>query len=91
MITRWDVKYAFLALDLARVMALHPDATCAKRQGYWIELLSCTLDMCLGLVDGSTGLIVDEVAIPMLTMRLIANSYKGGSGSADAAGSMMDR
>jgi phospholipase A-2-activating protein len=91
MITKWDVKYAFPALDLARVMALHPDATCAKRRGYWIELLSCTLDMCLGLVDGSTGFIVDEVAIPMLTMRLIANCYKGGSGSADAAGSMMDR
>ena len=90
MITQWGVKYAFPALDLARVMVLHPDATCTKRRGYWIELLSCTLDMCLGLVDG-TGLIVDEVAIPMLTMRLIANCYKGGSGSADAAGSMVDR
>ena len=90
MITQWGAKYAFPALDLARVVALHPDATCTKRRGYWIELLSCTLDMCLGLVDG-TGLIVDEVAIPMLTMRLIANCYKGGSGSADAAGSMVDR
>ena len=89
MITQWGAKYAFPALDLARVVALHPDATCTKRRGYWIELLSCTLDMCLGLVDG-TGLIVDEVAIPMLTMRLIANCYKGGSGSADAAGSMVD-
>ena len=43
--------------------------------------------MCLGMGDG----IVGEVAVPMLTMRLIANSYKGGSGSASAAGSLMDR
>jgi len=32
---------------------------------------------------------VEEVAVPMLTMRLVANSYKGGLGSANAAGSLI--
>ena len=32
---------------------------------------------------------IEEVAVPMLTMRLVANSYKGGLGSANAAGSLI--
>ena len=35
--------------------------------------------------------VVGEVAVPMLTMRLVANSYKGGLGSANAAGSLIHR
>lgn len=87
MITKWDAKNAFPALDLARMAVLHPDAASSKRRGYWEEVLRGALDMCLGLGDG----VVGEVAVPMLTMRLIANSYKGGSGSAGAAGSLVDR
>ena len=87
MVTQWDVEHAFPALDLARMTVLHPDATGPKRRTYWEEVLRGALDMCLGLGDGLVG----EVAVPMLTMRLIANSYKGGSGSADAAGSLVDR
>jgi phospholipase A-2-activating protein len=87
MITRWDAKHAFPALDLARATALHPDATGPKRRVYWEEVLRGALDLCLGLGDR----LVEEVAVPMLSMRLIANSYKGGSGSADAAGGMIDR
>mmetsp|Transcript_25452 Transcript_25452/g.54765 ORF Transcript_25452/g.54765 Transcript_25452/m.54765 type:complete len:867 (+) Transcript_25452:108-2708(+) len=86
MITKWDAKDAFPALDLARMAVLHPDAASSKRRGCWEEVLRGALDMCLGLGDG----VVGEVAVPMLTMRLIANSYKGGSGSADAAGSLVD-
>ena len=87
MVTRWDVEHAFPALDLARATVLHPDAAGPKRRTYWEEILRSALDMCLGLGDGLVG----EVAVPMLTMRLIANSYKGGSGSADAAGNLVDR
>jgi len=87
MITQWDVKSAFPALDLARMVVLHPDATTMTRRGYWEEVLRSAIDKCLGLDSG----LVDEVAVPMLTMRLIANSYKGGSGSAAAAGSLLDR
>ncbi|KAL7525055.1 hypothetical protein ACHAXR_000838 [Thalassiosira sp. AJA248-18] len=89
MITQWDAKKAFPALDLARRMAvLHPDAASGKRRGYWEEVLGGALDMCLGLGDDG---IVGEVAVPMLTMRLVANSYKGGNGSTGAAGSLVDR
>jgi len=87
MVTQWGAKHAFPALDLARMAVLHPDAASAKRRGYWEEVLGGALDMCLGMGES----IVGEVAVPMLTMRLIANSYKGGSGSASAAGSLMDR
>ena len=87
MVTQWGTKHAFPALDLARMAVLHPDAASAKRRGYWEEVLGGALDMCLGMGES----VVGEVAVPMLTMRLIANSYKGGSGSASAAGSLMDR
>ncbi len=87
-VTQWDARHAFPALDLARMVVLHPDATNMTRRGYWEEVLRGAIDMCLGL--GEDGL-VQEVAVPMLTMRLIANSYKGGCGSAAAAGSLLDR
>ena len=87
MVTRWEAGRAFPALDLARATALHPDATGPSRRAYWEEVLRGALDTCSGLGDGLVG----EVAVPMLTMRLIANSYRGGSGSADAAGILVDR
>ena len=87
MITSWGAKQAFPALDLARMTVLHPDAASPKRKGYWEEILRGALDMVMGLGDG----IPSEVAVPMLTMRLIANSYKGGSGAAAAAESLVDR
>ena len=87
MAARWDARRAFPALDLARLAALHPDAARATRRGYWEGLLGAALDACRGLGDG----IVGEVAVPLLTMRLVANSYKGGSGSAGAAGALVDR
>ena len=83
MITSWDAKQSFPALDLARMVVLHPDAASPKRKGYWEEILIGAMDACLGLEA--------EVAVPMLTMRLIANSYKGGSGAAGAAASLVDR
>ena len=87
MVTQWDAKHVFPALDLARMAVLHPDATSSKRRGYWEEVLEGALELCLGMGDD----VVGEVAVPMLTMRLVANSYKGGLGSANAAGSLIDR
>eukprot|EP00581_Thalassiosira_minuscula_P019963 CAMPEP_0183713124 /NCGR_PEP_ID=MMETSP0737-20130205/8078_1 /TAXON_ID=385413 /ORGANISM="Thalassiosira miniscula, Strain CCMP1093" /LENGTH=848 /DNA_ID=CAMNT_0025941873 /DNA_START=41 /DNA_END=2590 /DNA_ORIENTATION=- len=87
MITGWGPKHAFPALDLARMAVLHPDAASSKRKVYWEEVLRGALDTCLGLGDGAAT----EVAVPMLTMRLVANSFKGGIGAAGAAGSLMDK
>jgi len=88
MITAWGASHSFPALDLARMTVLHPDAAREDRRGYWEEVLNGALDTCLGL--GSEGM-GKEVAVPMLTMRLLANSYKGGIGSAEAAWGLMDR
>ena len=82
MICRWDATHAFPAIDLARIAVLHPDAAKGERRAYWEEILGGALDMCLGLGDAAAK----EVAVPMLTMRFIANCYKGGPGSSGAAG-----
>jgi len=87
MILLWDDKHAFPAIDLARIAVLHPDATKSDRCAYWEEILGGALDLCLGLGDAAAK----EVAVPMLTMRLIANCYKGGPGSAGAAGTLVDK
>lgn len=86
MITHWDAAHSFPALDLARMVVLHPDASKGERKGYWSDVLGGALALCTGL----GGNIVKEVAVPMLTMRLVANSYKGGSGSLGAAEGLVD-
>lgn len=86
MIVQWDASHAFPALDLARMTVLHPDAAKSDRSGYWTEVLGAALKTCLGLGDAAAK----EVAVPMLTMRLVCNCYRGGSGAADAAGSLID-
>ncbi|KAL7552986.1 hypothetical protein ACHAWF_016226 [Thalassiosira exigua] len=87
MATTWDAKRIFPALDLARMAALHPDAANAGRRGVWEGVLAGALDACAGLGDGIAG----EVAVPMLTMRLCANCFRGGGGAAAAAGGMVER
>ena len=87
MICQWDATHAFPAIDLARIAVLHPDAAKSERRAYWEEILGGALDMCMGLGDAAAT----EVAVPMLTMRLIANCYKGGPGSAGAAGILVDK
>jgi phospholipase A-2-activating protein len=87
MICQWDATHAFPAIDLARIAVLHPDAAKSDRRAYWEEILGGALDMCLGLGDAAAT----EVAIPMLTMRLVANCYKGGPGSAGAAGLLVNK
>jgi len=88
MVSGWDAKGAFPAIDLARIAVLHPDASSAGRRGYWEDVLSSALGHCEGL--GQEGCRT-EVAVPMLVMRLLANSYRGGPGSSAAAGSMSER
>lgn len=87
MIVEWDASHAFPALDLARMTVLHPDAAKSNRTGYWKDILDAALTTCLGLGDA----VSKEVAVPMLTMRLVCNCYRGGSGAADAAGSLLER
>ena len=87
MIVQWDAAHVFPALDLARITVLHPDAAKTDRFGYWKEVLNAALSTCLGLGDRAAK----EVAVPMLTMRLVCNCFRGGKGAADAAGSLLER
>ncbi|KAL7487245.1 hypothetical protein ACHAW6_012846 [Cyclotella cf. meneghiniana] len=87
MILEWDASHAFPALDLARIAVLHPDAAKGERREYWKDVINGALTLCLGLSQAASR----EVAVPMLTMRLVCNCYKGGSGAASAAESLLEK
>lgn len=80
----WAPTDAFPALDLARVAVLHPDA--AKNFPYWDTMLTLSFKQCERELEGTTA-----VAVPMLTLRLVANCFKGGSGALEAAAANMDK
>merc|ERR1740124_2137832 len=82
MVTGWSSSHAFPALDLARLAVLHPDATKSSRSAFWAGIIKATLDKCEGVNNPS-------VAIPMLSFRLFANCFRGGSGSLNAVGSQL--
>ncbi|EJK71889.1 hypothetical protein THAOC_06627, partial [Thalassiosira oceanica] len=88
MVSDWDAASAFPALDLARIAVLHPDASSSGRRGYWDDVLSSAMGLCESLGPGGCR---SEVAVPMLTMRLVANSYRGGPGSSSSAGAAAER
>jgi phospholipase A-2-activating protein len=72
---------AFPALDLARLTVLHPDAASASNSAFWQKLISKALSLCE--IEGLEG--PAAVAIPMLSLRLFANAFRGGPGSLEAA------
>lgn len=78
---------AFPALDLARLMVLHPDATSKVRKDYWQSVIQQALTMC-GTTEQLEGPAV--VGIPMLSLRLISNAFKGGQGSMEAVSSCLE-
>ena len=72
----------FPALDLARMTVLHPDAAAAKNEVVWTKLLSQAVSLA-SKTEGLEG--PAAVAVPMLSLRLFANAFKGGPGSLVAA------
>lgn len=65
MLLAWEPAQAFPALDLARLAVLHPNTS----EGWNLsKLVSSAYSLC----DKDT----DGVAVPMLTLRLIANCFK---------------
>lgn len=70
MLTNWEPAQAFPALDLARLAILHPDSS----KWDWKTILTAACALCEKDVSG--------VAVPMLTMRLIANSFKSTASAA---------
>ena len=80
---------AFPALDLARLTIVHPDAACSNHRAYWTHVMSKALSLCeetnVASLEGPAA-----VAIPMLSLRLFANGFRGGPGSLDAAASHLE-
>eukprot|EP00555_Chaetoceros_dichaeta_P009228 CAMPEP_0198260324 /NCGR_PEP_ID=MMETSP1447-20131203/9324_1 /TAXON_ID=420782 /ORGANISM="Chaetoceros dichaeta, Strain CCMP1751" /LENGTH=848 /DNA_ID=CAMNT_0043947955 /DNA_START=87 /DNA_END=2633 /DNA_ORIENTATION=+ len=77
-INSWSSSHAFPAIDLARLTVLHPDASKSTRGAYWSTILQATLQTCNQTTASSS------VAIPMLSLRLCANCFRGGNGSLHA-------
>jgi phospholipase A-2-activating protein len=76
----------FPALDLARLVLLHPHAASRERYGYWSRVVPKTIAiMAIESVEGPAA-----VAIPMLGLRLFSNGLKGGPGSCEAIANNVD-
>ncbi|VEU44704.1 unnamed protein product [Pseudo-nitzschia multistriata] len=73
----------FPALDLARLVVAHPSASGPASAGYWTAVVDRALALCTG-DDNLAG--PAAVAIPMLSLRLFANAFRGGPGSLEAVG-----
>eukprot|EP00529_Nitzschia_sp_RCC80_P017820 CAMPEP_0113489216 /NCGR_PEP_ID=MMETSP0014_2-20120614/26415_1 /TAXON_ID=2857 /ORGANISM="Nitzschia sp." /LENGTH=821 /DNA_ID=CAMNT_0000382947 /DNA_START=110 /DNA_END=2572 /DNA_ORIENTATION=+ /assembly_acc=CAM_ASM_000159 len=72
---------AFPALDLARLAVAHPGAAASTNAVFWKTVMNIALEKCqdTSSLDGPSA-----VAIPMLSLRLFANAFRGGPGSLEA-------
>jgi phospholipase A-2-activating protein len=88
LLEQFSASRAFPALDLARLAVLHPDAASSQRCMYWNLVLRRAVALCRTTdpLDGGPA----AVAVPMLSLRLFGNAFKGGSGSRDAVVSLLD-
>lgn len=91
----WTITEKFPILDLLRLAVLHPDASKLERMAYWSKVLSLALSQCEDFQseeeDKKTTGGPTEIAIPMLTLRLCANCFRGGDGSLRAVSGLMNR
>jgi phospholipase A-2-activating protein len=78
---------AFPALDLARLAVVHPDAASTYNGAIWTKILTQAFALC-EQTEGLEG--AAAVAIPMLSLRLFANAFRGGPGSLEVAASSLD-
>lgn len=77
----------FPALDLARLTVAHPDAASSGNATYWNTIICKALSMCADTSDleGPAA-----IAIPMLSLRLFANAFRGGPGSLQAVAGQLE-
>lgn len=86
MIQRFPITEVFPALDLARLTVLIPDAADGPNSTYWGTVIDKAIALCNQ--DNLEG--PPAVAIPMLSLRLFANCFRGGSGSFQAVTTRLD-
>ena len=77
----------FPALDLARLTVAHPDAAKSNNATYWNNIICKALSLCAdsSSLDGPAA-----VAVPMLSLRLFINAFRGGPGSLQAVTSQLE-
>jgi len=87
MVETFPKSEVFPALDLARLTVAHPDAAVSANVAFWDAMIGKALSLCADTSDleGPAA-----VAIPMLSLRLFANAFRGGSGSLQAVTNQMD-
>eukprot|EP00536_Pseudo-nitzschia_multiseries_P001610 jgi/Psemu1/250736/estExt_Genewise1Plus.C_210004 len=87
MLESFPPSEVFPALDLARLTVAHPDAAGSSNAKYWNDIVCKALFMCADTSDleGSAA-----IAIPMLSLRLFANAFRGGPGSLQAVTSQLE-
>jgi phospholipase A-2-activating protein len=83
MMKDWSLEHVFPSIDLARLIALHPDACNSSRSAFWNNVVTCVLDRCEALQTSDLEGMA-KTAIPMLSFRLFANCFLGGAGSQSA-------
>lgn len=86
LLSQSSVNQAFPILDLARLAALHPDA--ASKPTVWGTIVQRTLALAGTTTEDLSG--PSAVAIPMLSLRLFANAFKGGSMAKQAVTTYLD-
>jgi phospholipase A-2-activating protein len=74
LLTKLPPAESFPALDLARMLVLHPSSAQVERQVYWTALLTQAIVLGQSVTDQGP-------AVPMLSLRLLANAFTGGVGS----------
>jgi phospholipase A-2-activating protein len=74
LLTKLPPAESFPALDLARMLVLHPASAQTERQVYWTALLTQAIALGQSVTDQGP-------AVPMLSLRLLANAFTGGAGS----------
>jgi|AntRauTorckE5430_2_1112549.scaffolds.fasta_scaffold01742_4 phospholipase A-2-activating protein len=90
MMKDWSLEHVFPSIDLARLLALHPDACKSSRSVFWNGIVKCALDRCdVLLASHLEG--TPKTAIPMLSFRLFSNCLRGGCGSQRAVESHLVR
>ncbi len=86
MMMNWSQQHVFPSIDLARLLALHPHAASGEKRAFWNDLVVAALDRCDSIATNAegSGAGVEKTAIPMLSMRLFANCFRGGVGTQSA-------
>ena len=68
---------------------LHPDASRRERSAYWSQIVQSAVQLCRKAeaesIEGPAA-----VGIPMLSLRLFVNAFKGGAGSLEAVATNLE-